>query len=336
MMCVKCGKKEAIHKGLCTDCTWESAEISRPGSLSHVSCPKCGAVRVGNSWSHNHGRKHWEKKAIETFSINEPFKITGGEFIETNHRRDFIELKITASMDGDTREFSYTLPYSEDKISCPTCNKITGSYFEAKVQIRGMTGEITDRMTALGQELVNFVENNRKTDHESFISKVENVKDGIDIYLGKRKDGDTFAKSVKSRDICTVVVSNTLAGVRDGKQFFRFTYLVRILDYKPGSVLFINSRKYIYQGRQSGGLYLIDVEKEKEVFINKKSIDFPRIHATGEIAEKRRYVIISRQNSETTMMDKNNFSQITVKGEYGGEECDMFVLDGILFNVRSE
>ena len=336
MICIKCGKREAVFKGLCNECTWESAVVESPGSVSRIICPKCGAIKVGNAWSHNHSEAHWERKSLETFRINEPFRITGREVVGFNKRRDFIDAKITASLDGDIREFSFTIPYSEDKISCPTCNKITGSYFEAKVQIRGMTGKVTDKMVDAGKKLVEFVENNRTRDHQSFISKVEDVKDGVDIYLGKRKDGDTFAKNIKAREICSVVISNTLAGVREGKQFYRLTYMIRLFDYEPGSILFVNGRKYIFQGTNANGLNITDVEKGRDTFVNRKGLDLTKVTATGEIAEKRRFMVISRNNGETELMDRQNYSQTTIKGEITDDEVDMFILDGQLYKARGE
>ncbi len=337
MKCIKCGKHEAVEKGLCETCLWDSMNIELPGSIIEKTCPKCGAYFVGKGWVHKDGQQRWEHKIIEDFAVNEPFKIIGGEILGKNKQGNYITIKITVQREeNNIKEENFDIPFVKESISCPTCNKVTGSYYEAKSQIRGMTGEITNEMERIAKILINMVDNNHKNDPESFISKIEYVKDGFDIYLGKRKDGDTFAKDMKTREICDIIVSKTLAGIRDGKQFFRFTYLVRVLDFQPGAIIFLNNKKYLYQGKSSYGIYLNDLDNGREVQINKKAINFEKILATGEFASKRTFIVISRENDECNLMDKENFNQITIKGDCKDNEISLFVLGDELFRIRGE
>lgn len=337
MKCIKCGKHEAVEKGLCDSCLWDSLNIEAPGSIIEKTCPKCGAYFVGKGWIYKDGKEKWEKKVIENFTVNEPFKIVKGKITGKNKLENSVTIEIEVERNGnDMRDETFQIPFIKESISCPTCNKVTGSYYEAKVQIRGMTGNITGEMERLAKILVSMVEKNHKDDPESFISKIEYVKDGFDVYLGKRKDGDTFAKDMKTREICDIIVSKTLAGVRDGKQFFRFTYLIRVLDFEPGAVIYINSKRYLYQGKSSYGIYVNDLDNGKEIQINKKTVNFEKTLITGEFATRRTFIVISRDNEECTLMDKENFTQITIKGECKDNEISLFVLGDEFYRIRGE
>lgn len=337
MKCVKCGKHEAVERGLCEVCLWDSLHIEVPGSIIKKTCSKCGAYFVGKAWVYRDGEEKWERKIFDNFSVNEPFKISGGKLNGTNRLGNYIKLEVEIERTDDDRKVeNFEIPFIKESISCPTCNKVTGSYYEAKVQIRGMTGKYTDEMGRIGDHLVRNVENNHTTDPESFISKIEYVKDGIDVYLGKRKDGDSFAKEMKTREITDIIVSKTLAGVRDGKQFFRFTYMVRIMDIEPGSIIYLNGKRYLYQGKSAFGIYLNDLETGREIQVNKRSISFDKLQITGEMASRRSFVVISNGNNECNLMDKQNFSQITISGECKDSEINLYVVDDEYFRIRGE
>ena len=182
MKCIKCGKHEAVEKGLCQICLWDSLHIEVPGSIIEKTCPKCGAYFVGKGWVYRDGRDKWEKKIFENFSVNEPFRITGGEITGKNSQGNYIKIRIDVQRSiNDSREEQFEIPFIKESISCPTCNKVTGSYYEAKVQIRGMTGGISSEMERIGNILLSMVERNHREDPESFVSKTEYVKDGVEI-----------------------------------------------------------------------------------------------------------------------------------------------------------
>lgn len=320
MKCVKCGVGEALFSGICSECMWEALEINKPSVINKTTCPKCGSIKVGNYWSHREPEIAWFKTVAKEFSANTPFAVKEINNFGLNKLEDEASMDISIDLrlgndEISERVFQVNVPYTRDSISCPTCNKITGSYYEAKVQIRGFSERINPELENIANELVKRVETNQTKDPNSFISKVVNVKEGVDVYLGKKKDGDTFSREIVQRDVCQLIVSSSLAGIRDGKQFFRFTYMLRILDFEKGSIIYVNKEKYIYVGKTSSGIFVISPGVNEPKLMRKATISLDRIRNTGEMAIEEKFIVINRQGDEMTLLNERDFKQVTVKGK---------------------
>ncbi len=319
MICVKCGLKEAISGGLCEECIWETVELKKPSVVSKTVCPKCGSMMVGNYWAHREPEDAWVKHLQKEFSVNEPFEIDSYSGLTFNNIEDRVTISVFIKLllDGKEygpREYTDEFDYRRNFISCPTCNKVTGSYYEAKVQIRGFSEKMSPELEVLAKNLVSMVEKHHERDPNSFVSRVDNMKEGIDVYLGKKKDGDTFAHDTVAKSVCQLVVSNSLAGIKDGKQFFRFTYRIRVLDLREGAIIYIDKEKYIYLGKTSSGVWVRSPGSREDKLIRKGSLEFDRIKDTGEQAELEKFLVINRGGDELTLMNEKNFEQVIVKG----------------------
>ncbi len=337
MLCIKCGIREAIHKGLCENCLWDTLSIDKPGSITFTNCPKCGAVKVGNYWAHHEPQERWQKKINELFKVNEPFAITSLTPVELNKIEDTAYIRITVRREeAEEKTIPLEVPYRKEHISCPTCNKVTGSYYESKVQIRGFSEKMSEELVRIHEELLLMVENNQKKDPESFVSKSVQLREGIDIYLGKKKDGDTFSREIQSKTICNVVVSSSLAGIKDGKQFFRFTYMIRILDIEPGSIIFFDGVKYIYQGKRPGGIFVTDLKDGKIIQINKRLIDFDKLKESGEKAIRERFIVLDSHNGEASLMNERTYEQIILTMDIEGSQVDLFNYEENYYRIMGE
>ncbi|MGP6220050.1 NMD3-related protein [Caldiplasma sukawensis] len=309
MKCVICGDEEAVWRGKGSRCLWNEISISVPGSLEYIKCPKCESVKVGKKWEYSNGDISWSENSKKLFTVSEPFKIENIE-IERGHS-DMAYYKMLVSLSGETREFQGKIHLTRQNISCPNCNKITGSYYEAKIQIRGITGGISDRIIEIKDQLLHSIESKKENSPESFISKVEVLKEGIDVYLGKKRDGESFVKDVSGREYSKTNTSNTLAGVKDGKKFYRFTYLLRVFDAPVGSIIEIEGKNYIYLGKMKGGLNLYDFNNDRNFFLRRNSIDLMEIKYTGNKAEERKMIVLSSNGDELELLDDKNFKRYT-------------------------
>jgi NMD protein affecting ribosome stability and mRNA decay len=332
MICVKCGLKETISGGLCEDCIWDTIDLKKPPVVTKTVCPKCDSIMVGNYWAHREPEETWIKHIQKMFSVNEPFKIESFSDMILNNIQDRVKISVFIKLFVDSkeygpREYADEFDYRRNFISCPTCNKVTGSYFEAKVQIRSFSEKISPELEEMAKNLVALVEKHHERDPNSFISKVVNMKEGIDVYLGKKKDGDTFAHDTVAKNVCQLVVSNSLAGIKDGKQFFRFTYRIRVLDIREGAIIYIDKEKYIYFGKSSSGVWVRKPGSREDKLIRKGLLEFDRIRDTGERAELEKFLIVTREGDEMTLMNTRNFEQVTVKGkqylDYNGDEIEL-------------
>ncbi|MEM4634101.1 MAG: NMD3-related protein [Candidatus Anstonellaceae archaeon] len=135
-------------------------------------------------------------------------------------------LKIKDASPVFSKDFSsveYQSPYGrlEQKISviasetvCNVCAMLNSRYYEAIIQLRGERKEIQKAFLLL----------QRKISSRSVIPKVEELKEGIDIYCASRSE----AISALNAQGFGFLRTEKLAGEKNGRRLYRTTLLVRL------------------------------------------------------------------------------------------------------------
>ncbi|BAB59619.1 hypothetical protein [Thermoplasma volcanium GSS1] len=334
MKCVVCGRNEAVEHGMCSSCIYDNTNVENIGPVSLVFCPKCGSIRIGKKWYRDsYGNKLLPMLLDEVKCSDVNARISGDEkgiFFDEKNKQIILPVTIKRSNMKDKIQ-NVAIPYSVTYISCPTCNKITGSYFEATIQLRTVSTKYDNILESVLESIEAIVEKRKKEDAESFISKVEKKPEGIDIYLGKRTDGDVVSSFVLDHFFSSIIVTKTLAGVKDGKKFFRFTYSLRILDAKEGSLLSVNRKKYILTAIRNRHIDVIDVETEDKTRINRNTFFVNDGKIVTKEPQMRKFIVVSRQGNESLLMDAQTFKMITVKGTPESDEVYLFTYKGKYF-----
>ncbi|WP_297214873.1 60S ribosomal export protein NMD3 [Thermoplasma sp.] len=334
MKCVVCGKNEAIEHGVCSQCLYERANIENIGNVNIAICPKCGSVRIGKKWYREDYADRLLPLIMDEIKCTDPVaKITGDPksiYFDESSRNLVLKVSIERQ-NMDSKVETVSVPYSVNYISCPTCNKVTGSYFEATIQLRTVSMKYDDMLSGVLESIEKIMEKRRKMDAASFISKIEKKPEGIDIYLGKKGDGDLISSFILDHYFATLIVSKSLAGVKEGRKFFRFTYSLRILDAPEGAIISVDKRKYILTAVRNRHIDVIDVDTEERGRIN-RNVFFSN---DGKIITKepqvKNFIVISRTEDESQLMDAQTFRIITIKGRTEGNEIKLFTYKGKYF-----
>lgn len=205
ILCIVCGKelnsKESV---VCEECRLKrDSKIVENGKDVIVIC-KCLRYKRGKVW------------------LNPPsfFYNTYESYLRSIVRRHYPKHEIS-----ELNEKSTTL-VRENEIkkvefvngTCDICSRMHGGYYEGKIQIRGSITFIKK----VEDEIIKIVKNNRHP--LSFISKINYLKEGTDIYIGTK----TLINKIK-RKYCKeeIKISKELHGVKDGKKVYRITLLIR-------------------------------------------------------------------------------------------------------------
>ena len=101
-----------------------------------------------------------------------------------------------------------------EKRICTECSRSSSQYFEAIIQLRGdpiKVGRMAGMMT-------------NKLEERTFIPKIEELKEGLDIYCGSRNEAIAALNVFKLGFLRT----EKLAGEKNGKRLYRTTLLVRL------------------------------------------------------------------------------------------------------------
>ena len=197
--CPICGKPESkgeFSGELCVDCA-----LSRLPQLENVHvaiCQKCGRVVDRGNKPKEIGI---EGEATRILKLKGAAPLYSDGF---------------ASVEYDTRygRISRPLTLLLEKRLCTECSRSNSQYFEAIVQLRGDGGKVARMAERI---LLRLRE-------KSFVPKIEELKEGIDLYCGSRNEAIAALNSHKLGFMRT----EKLAGEKNGKRLYRTTLLVRL------------------------------------------------------------------------------------------------------------
>ncbi|MHB8372049.1 MAG: NMD3-related protein [Thermoplasmataceae archaeon] len=328
MICINCGKNNSIERGLCEECITAGIKVNTPGVYEITICPKCESTMVGKKWVQKEGKPLFEKKFLESISINDPKSSINksDSSIRINSYKGTASLFLVIQRENIKGiHLELEVPYKVRKISCPSCNKATGSYYEGKIQLRGFQGETNAIMEHVLNYILKRIDEFSKKNNDSFVSQVEKQVEGYDIYLGRKNDSDRVCRELSKEYFSSLNVSKSLAGMKEGHEIYRYTYALRIMDLQKGAILDLNGKEFLMKRVSSQFLYLVETGKKIERIVKRTEFFSSRIVNRGLCAEKRRMIKISESNGESFLMDSVNFSQIVLKEEIDEPEIDIFV-----------
>lgn len=220
--CPKCGKEtDVLHDGLCGDCFTGRLDLREdlPVKVVLGTCKMCRNVF--------HGEKKFssEETALDDFLrralgrdtvIDATYRIVGNTMHAT----------INVSSDGVEKRLEKSVPIVRKSITCKFCNLQKANYYNVTLQVRVPKG----MEDAILQEIEEMLAAIRKRDNYSFISGVEKLKEGTDLYIGSKSAVEKVANYLKGKYGAKTKISRKLYGLVEGKKSYRDTVLVSIGD----------------------------------------------------------------------------------------------------------
>ena len=192
--CPKCGKETELIEGLCKSCFIKTTDIITLKN-NFVKCSPCSKWLSKGQWK---GIKEAIKDSIkykgemENLSIDDDYNIEYSIKYKQTLFSGRIKLKPIIS-----------------KRTCKQCSRRSGGYYEAIIQLRG-NWEIP-------YEYSKWID----------ASKVEQKKEGTDIYVIDFFDANKLASMLKKRFGAEKKESMSMAGMKDGKSMNRKTIMLR-------------------------------------------------------------------------------------------------------------
>jgi len=154
---------------------------------------------------------------------------------EEDPRNLDVAAKVAARIEGLDFVESFRVRLRVKRGLCPTCNRRRSKYYEGILQVRA-----EDRTLAHEERdrLVGFVEaavaRRSAKGEEVFISKIEDVRGGADLYLSSNTAARSIARELANAFHESVGSSPKLYGQKKGKDLYRVTYLVRLSGPSSG------------------------------------------------------------------------------------------------------
>jgi NMD protein affecting ribosome stability and mRNA decay len=159
------------------------------------------------------GYKELNKESLASAigsSIRGKFKVAITGFTET-----MAYANLTYYTDPGSVTFEKKISIRRTHEMCTSCFRRRSGYFEATVQLRGNP----ERIQSMIRKLTKYIER-----RGGFITKVEEVTNGIDVYTSDKLATSEFFKEYELKP----GRSYTLYGLKHGNKLYRNTYVLRL------------------------------------------------------------------------------------------------------------
>jgi nonsense-mediated mRNA decay protein 3 len=207
--CPSCSRSEADAKfygEFCEYCLKDRLREKLPGTIPMKFCRKCGRVWNGKTFREPTGEVLEEALGLHL----KGYKI---HLMEIDG--DLLTVEVGEQRKEGVLAVEKKIETKREKALCDQCNKISGGYYEATIQLRG-TPEKVERMK---ERIIRYV---RKSN--AFIAKVNEADNGIDIYISDKNVAAEMILHMRLK----AVISYTLYGERRGKRVSRNTYAIHV------------------------------------------------------------------------------------------------------------
>lgn len=247
-ICPHCGRP-VKDEGTCSQCRVEQTPWLRSESrVISVRCPVCGAQKSGNTWTDT---------TLDRDALG-PELVRAGLYLHPNLEQVSLRMAIRentvnrSSARVTVQGLLYGIPVEGEcqveiawlKEQCDRCNRISGNYHEGVVQVRATGRKPSLHEVETAGRIANELEEAMQSGGErlSFIVRIEETRDGMDITVGSQHIGHEIALAICRRLGGRVTTHPKLIGEKAGRQIYRVTYLVRLPRFSRGDVVQIKGR----------------------------------------------------------------------------------------------
>jgi NMD protein affecting ribosome stability and mRNA decay len=194
---------------------------------------------------------------VKQLGRNNPIE-TSISFDETTIRyssRDLIrsvEALIKGKLESESPFFhQQVVKLNVNHMLCRNCSNIrAGTYFVAILQLRVKNENQIHVIQSMLNRINKYTESLFEKDHRQYISKIEDQKTGIDLYLSTNELMNHLVKFLKSDYHFLLKRTKKLVG-RDnqkGKNIYRLKTLIKFLPITITDVVLINDQEFIVKG----------------------------------------------------------------------------------------
>lgn len=318
MICVECGKEsEIVNNGLCINCYVKSNRFSKgPDSLDIIRCSNCNSYKFKNKWENYSFNQIINKVILQNFKFSNELKkpeIKTQIIDDSNLYKKLLEVKIIGLIYNLKIIEKHEIQINIKREICGTCSKQFGGYHEAIIQIRADKRNLkSNEIDGIYNLVIDYVKNlNDKGNLNIFITDFEEKKNGLTFYLSDNNTAFSIIKKIKEEYPGEIKKSSKNIGMKDGKQIYRMTYLLRLYPFTEGDILSYDDVYFIIIKIFKNKIYLADLLRWEEKIFEAKDLSNYIIKKHDDYV--RTMLLISQTEDEVQIMDKDNYSIYILK-----------------------
>ena len=338
--CVKCGIDcEDTINGLCLECFLNGRELMKlPHHVDLQRCTNCEEYYIRERWIPMDEADAVEETAISGISIiAEGELISVGTFADKQDDRTFqVTIQADIGVGGRITDAECKTLVRLKNTVCKKCSRQLGNYYEATLQIRsgdkGLTDELRDETV---RRVRDSVELQSKTNRGLFITKVQEVRGGVDIQLSSTSLARSLTKDLIEAYGAESQESASLVGqTSDGLDMYRLTFLVRLPSYHIGDILEMNGKPHLLSGLNKTGGRLTSLNDFRDTSARKNEIQAMKILA--KVSDRKDAIVLTSTGTEVQVMHPTNYSTIDLRIPQDaeiGEIVQVVQIEDVLYYV---
>jgi 60S ribosomal export protein NMD3 len=307
-VCPSCGERSY---GVCERCLAQGRTVpTMPSFLSIQVCPTCSDHFFRGRWINEDTNSAVAKAVEETLKIDPDetaFTIVLKQISPT-----IIHAHVEINVSGAGRSCeSFDVDVRVNRATCDRCSRVSGGYYESKVQIRAdrrrpKRAEL-DRALEVAATTIDLAQ---KTDRLAFITKTVWLREGLDLYIGTAKAAKRIVRALLREMGGTVNDSAKLAGRRDGKDVYRVTFVMRLPEFPVGTIILF--QQHIYEiCSTTSTTNAVDLETGQRTALNAEELNAAEL--VGTRSDAKRSVLVAIDADEVHLLDPETYVTVTIK-----------------------
>ncbi|KZX15316.1 NMD3 family protein [Methanobrevibacter cuticularis] len=320
MFCPECGNTDLpMIEGICKDCFLEKFTILEiPEKIEVNTCAHCNAnLREGKWEESNIPEEEIIYRALERSIKIDPLVEDEEIELEILQMRGTIAecyIDAKATILGEIIQQEFKAEVRLRKTVCPNCSKQNSGYYEAVIQFRADSRELTREELKQSNKIVNkTLKKLFDKDKLAYLVQIASLKEGNDYYIGSYKSAKKLVNVLREEFGGIIKESPRLISQdkSTGKGIYRIWISFRLPRFKKGDFI-----KYTDNKEKIGVVTAIDGKKVIAIDLNsseKFSIywkDYKSIEYLKDSSSAEKTVITSKSPSSIQILDPVDYNTV--------------------------
>lgn len=320
MFCVECGNEAPIFRdGVCLPCYLKHMQFSKgPAYLDIIMCPRCDAYKYKNTWVQESFTDILKRQIKDAFTISPELTAVDIQ-TKCNEQERVLACMVFISgvLEGQTITEQHPITVRIKNMTCEVCSREAGGYYEAIIQIRAEQRTFTDaELTTLRSAVESMVRQSQESGKRGlFITDFDEKREGLDFFLSEKGTALSIAKRIQDQFGGEFKQSASSAGMKDSRQLYRMTYLVRVPCYRKGDFFVSGSSFFIIVSVFAHKVRAIDLSAWEEKVLDGDVISPSKIYGGAELI--REHILVSQSKHDIQLMDPKSYVTIEIKKPVG-------------------
>ncbi len=293
--CAICGKVISDadpHFGMCYDCYLKEKPLfDLPKQFSLNICIDCGSYSKKEVWIEPRDNELFPtiNEAIHRFLLKNYLKKGNIEFSITFDEKSYIfsskdllknlDIVVNGKMKENTNlKYQETINVNLNYLLCKNCSNIRGgTYYISIIQLRVKDETQFDLINKALNEINKYAEKLFEKDKKHYISKIEDQKFGVDLYLSSNELMNYIIKLLRVKYYFLIKGTKKLIGrdIQKGKNLYRLKTLIKFLPIQKNDIVIIENEDFLVEKITKNKVFLRNKKNSKLIknysyFFNEK------------------------------------------------------------------